>query len=71
MDSKVIWNTEHILNNESRIYVIYHKIKRLTSNRFYGTFFDLVSVLAGKHLNYNDNVFYKTIYYIELKSPFT
>ena len=41
------------------------------SNRFYGTFFDLVSVLVGKHLNYNDNVSYKTIYYIELKSSFT
>ena len=50
MDSRVIWNIEHILNNELRIYVMYDKNKRLMSNRFYVTFFDVISVSVGEHL---------------------
>lgn len=50
MDSKVIWNIEHILSNELRIYVMCDKNKRLMSNRFYVTFFDAISVLVGEHL---------------------
>lgn len=62
-----MWNTEHILNNnyELGICVICDKNKKLVSNRFYVTFFDLM--IAGSSScgasNYNtENVFYKTIY---------
>lgn len=62
-----MWNTEHILNNnyELGICVICDKNKKLVSNRFYVTFFDLM--IAGSSScgasNYNtENVFYKTMY---------